>query len=57
VSLEGYHDQFVAVGEKLGDDDALSEYGAVLWSLERAPLVGLELAEEEQRLGIVPMAC
>jgi hypothetical protein len=62
VSLEGYHDQFVAVGEKLGDDDALSKYGAVLWSLERAPLVGLELAEEEQRLGIegdipAPLGC
>ncbi len=52
MSLEGFHDEFVAVGEKLGDDDALSKYGAVLWSLERAPNVGLALAEEEQRLGM-----
>jgi hypothetical protein len=52
MSLEGFHDEFVAVGEKLGDDDALSKHGAVLWSLERAPNVGLALAEEEQRLGM-----
>ena len=52
MSLEGFHEEFVAVGKKLGDDDALSKYGAVLWSLERAPNVGLELAEEEQRLGM-----
>jgi hypothetical protein len=52
MSLVDFRDDFAAIAEAQGDDEALSKYGAVLWSLERAPKAGLDLAAEEQRLGM-----